>query len=374
MYCFTSITNNYIPKARVLANSLKTFHPDWKFALVICEPLHDSVELQNEPFDQIITLSELGIPNLESWIFKHNVMEICTAAKGPAAAYIAATTETDKLMYLDPDIVVFDSLDDISAQLDISPIILTPHQTKPEITSIDIFRNEMCFLKHGSYNLGFFAVRCEGQGQDFINWYRDRLLEFCYIDFNQGLYTDQRWCDLAPILFDQLYINRDPTCNLARWNVSQRSLSKRESQKYFIEESPLKFFHFSSYDSGQGKKEIARYARKDHCLFELWDWYGEQLKINGEADFSKMEWKYDRFNSGARITQEMRLLYRVRADLQKAFPFPFSDNNPYGFFEDWYSKNSDITPSRRENVHRFVDKLIDKINSVCPWQVRQHFL
>jgi len=369
MYCFTSIINNYLPKARILANSLKKFHPDWKFVLVVCEPLHESVEPQNEPFDRIIALSELGIPNLESWIFKHNVMEICTAAKGPAAAYIAATTKTDKLMWFDPDIVIFDSLSDISLQLDISPIIFTPHQTKPEISPIDISRNEMNFLKHGSYNLGFFAVRCEGQGQDFLNWYRDHLLEFCYIDFNQGLYTDQRWCDLAPILFDQLYINRDPACNVARWNVSQRRLSKRGSQKYFIEGKPLKFFHFSGYDSGQGKKEISRYVKKGDCLFELWDWYGRQLKIHGQDDFSRIEWKYDRFNGGLKITQEMRQLYREKKKLQKTYPFPFSDNNAFASFKDWYIKNGKVAfrgHSRRQNVHRLVDRLIDMINNMRP--------
>lgn len=369
MYCFTTIVNNYLPKARVLTNSLKKFHPDWKFVLVVCEPLHESVEPKNEPFDKIITLSELGIPNLESWIFKHNVMEICTAAKGPAAAYIAATTKTDKLMYLDPDIVVFDSLSAISSQLDISPIIFTPHQTKPEIRTIDISRNEISFLKHGSYNLGFFAVRCEGQGWDFLNWYRDRLLEFCYIDSNHGLYTDQRWCDLAPILFDRLYINRDPAYNLARWNVSQRRLSKRGSQKYFIGENSLKFFHFSGFDSGLGKKEISMYVRKDDCLFELWDWYGKQLEIHGQADFSRMEWEYDRFNNGSKITQEMRLLYREKKYLQTTFPFPFSDNKTFGSFKDWYITKRNVTfrgLTRRQKVHRFVDRLIDIINSMRP--------
>ncbi len=367
MYCFTSIINNYLPKARILATSLKIFHPDWKFVLVVCEPLHESVQLQHEPFDQIITLSDLDIPDLESWIFKHNVMEICTAVKGPAAAHIAANTKTDKLIYFDPDIAIFDSLSNISSQLDISPIILTPHQTRPEISLSDVYSNEVCFLKHGSFNLGFFAVRCEGQGWDFLNWYRDRLLEFCYIDPNQGLYTDQRWCDLAPILFDQLHIDRDPSCNVARWNVSQRRLSKHDSQKYLVDGTLLKFFHFSGFDSGQGEKEIGRYATKDDCVFELWDWYGKQLEKHGQSGFEKMEWKYDRFDDGREITREMRLCYRERKDLQEAFPFPFGSNSKYGSFSDWYAKNGNAIydgPGWRQNVHRFVDRFIDGINNM----------
>jgi hypothetical protein len=33
MLVFTSVTKSYLPKARVLAKSIKRFHPDWTFVL-----------------------------------------------------------------------------------------------------------------------------------------------------------------------------------------------------------------------------------------------------------------------------------------------------------------------------------------------------
>ena len=41
---FTSVANNYIPKARILAESLKKFHPDWYFILLIKINLSQSQE------------------------------------------------------------------------------------------------------------------------------------------------------------------------------------------------------------------------------------------------------------------------------------------------------------------------------------------
>lgn len=377
MYCFTSITNNYLPKARILGRSLKKFHPDWKFVVVISEPVHEMVNLENEPFDQIVTIGELNIPNLEAWIFKHSIMEICTAVKGPAALYIVETTKAEKLVYLDPDISLFDSLDEISQLLDVHPIILTPHQTKPETEKDDVLANEVCFLKHGVYNLGFFAVRCKGQGLDFLNWYRDRLLEFCYIDFDWGLYTDQRWCDLAPVLFDELHIHRDPGCNVARWNLSQRHLYKDETGKYFVDETPMKFFHFSGYDSGQGVVEIGRYVDGDHCFHELWDWYAKQLKIQGHGNISKSEWKYNKFITGTKITREMRLLYRNRKDLQQFFPNPYMNDGTLNSYENWYAHHMNpgqAKPDLRAKIHSCIDVCIDWLNNCRSWfKPRQDF-
>ena len=345
MYVFTSITNNYLPKARVLCHSLKKFHSDWKFIVVISEALDESIKVSEESFDQVLTIHDLNIPQLKGWIFKHTIMEICTAVKGPAAVYIAKMTGTDKLIYLDPDIAVFDSLEDISIKLDEFPVILTPHQTKPETNTTDVLNNEVCFLKHGIYNLGFFAVKCEGQGNEFLNWYCERLLEFCYIDFDWGLYTDQRWCDLAPTLFDKLLIYRDPGCNVARWNLSQRQLDKDKSGKFIVDGQPLRFFHFSGYDSGQGINEIVRYVDKDHVLHDLWRWYTRNLKENGQEDLGDLPWKYSFFSSGKKIIPAMNKLYRNRSDLQRAFPDPFLNNGSLNSFENWYAHEFPVTPN-----------------------------
>ena len=63
MLVYTSITKSYLPKARVLVKSVKKFHPDWKFVLLFSDELPAGFDLKNEPFDEILTIELLGLPN-----------------------------------------------------------------------------------------------------------------------------------------------------------------------------------------------------------------------------------------------------------------------------------------------------------------------
>ena len=85
-----------------------------------------------------------------------------------------------KWFSLDPDIAVFAPLDAIDALLERHSIVLTPHQTEPESSRSAILDNEVSSLKHGVFNLGFIAVSNSEQGLRFVDWWSDRLRDFCY--------------------------------------------------------------------------------------------------------------------------------------------------------------------------------------------------
>ena len=79
---------------------------------------------------------------------------------------------------LDPDIAVFNDLHEFEELLDSYSIIITPHVTIPEQEKAAIMDNEICALKHGAYNFGFYAVKNDKNGLAFAKWWRDRLLDF----------------------------------------------------------------------------------------------------------------------------------------------------------------------------------------------------
>ncbi|MEA2551943.1 MAG: hypothetical protein QOJ65_119 [Fimbriimonadaceae bacterium] len=337
MQCFTSITNNYIPKARVLARTLKSHHPDWKLHLVLSEPLHPSVRPFEEPFDSIINIDELGIPNLQSWIFKHRVTEICTAVKGLAALWIIERENADRIIYFDPDIAVFNDLSHLNDLLDQHPILLAPHQSKPEHAKHSIVANEIGSLRWGVFNLGFFAARKDGQGGEFLKWWSERLSQFCYDDIPYGLFTDQRWCDLAPVFFDQLHILRDPQFDVATWNLTQRTMTMSPEGQLQIDGKPLGFYHFSGYDSEAGF-QMVRHLFQDtkHPIFDVWEWYLDQIRIYGQEELGNAAWQYARFSNGAKIEDAMRKTYRERPDLETAFPNPFRVEEGKDSFYAWW--------------------------------------
>jgi hypothetical protein len=319
----------------VLATTLKRKHPDWAFDLMISQPLPD-LDWSAEPFDRVLTVEDLSIENPVGWVFTHQAVEVCTAVKGPAAAHILDSTGTDKLIYLDPDIAVFNSLDALSELLDDHPILLTPHQVQPEQTLDAIVDNEICSLKHGVYNLGFLAIRNEGQGRDFVNWWRDRLLHFCYDDIPNGLFTDQRWCDLAPAFFDELHIIRAPEYNVATWNLAHRDVVMTRDGTIHVDGAPLRFYHFTGFDSGAGATMARKYAPDEHIVHEMWAWYIRQLEVHGQEAFGAIPWTYDAFDNGVPITPRMRRLYRHRRDLQEHFTDPFDTRRADGGFLAWW--------------------------------------
>lgn len=344
MHCFTSITNNYLPKARVLAKTLKRHNPDWHLHVVLSEPPHGSVLPEREPFESIVTIDQLGIDNLESWIFKHRVTEICTAVKGLAAEWLLNEHDTDRIIYFDPDIAVFNDLNDLAKKLDKHPVLLAPHQSKPEYARPSIIANEIGSLRWGVFNLGFFAIRKEGQGARFLNWWRDRLLEFCYDDIPYGLFTDQRWCDLAPIFFDQLYILREAQYDVATWNLSQREMTVSKDGTILVDGKPLGFYHFSGYDSAAGIKMVRHlFDDETHVIFDIWEWYLDQINKEGQETLGNAEWKYARFSNGQKIEDAMRKLYRERPDPQAIFPNPFQTEKEPTFLSWW---NREIVKER----------------------------
>lgn len=332
MLVFTSCINNYIPKARVLASTLKSFHPDWTFCLLLGEAPPADFHLDEEPFDRLMGFDELAIPNYRSWLFRHRVVEICTAAKGPALHHFLTCEKHEKVMYLDPDIMVCNPLTPLETLLDEHDFLLTPHQLTPQKTEQSIKDNELITLRHGAFNLGFVAAARRGDGLAFARWWRNRLLKYCYDDIPNGLFTDQRWCDLAPVFFPGLHIVRDPGCNVASWNLPERAITQTENGIFLANGSPLRFYHFTGFDSGAGDGMTARYGGNVPAVRELWQRYRERLAASGQALLGKQRWAYMSFSDGTPITDAMRLLYRERKDLQTTFPDPFRLSS----YRDWY--------------------------------------
>lgn len=340
MHFFTSITTNYLPKARVLANSVKKNCENSWFILVICDDLPSKFNLEEEPFDEVWDIESLGLPveNLNMWIFQHTVVELCTAVKGQAM--LNMLNKYEKCVYLDPDMVVFDNLKELECLLDNHDVILTPHVTHREEEDQHIRNNEIASLRYGTYNLGFLAVKKGENGLEFTKWWRDRLCKYCFDDIPTGLFTDQKWIDLAPGLFDGIYILRDPSYNVATWNITWRNVSLSEG-RYKVNDIDLKIYHFSGFDSGAQEMMLKMNGEDNKTLWELRENYIIEQAKNGQEELGKMKGKFDMFDNGEIISKEMRILMRNRLDLQEYFKEknPFCATGEKSYY-NWYRNNA----------------------------------
>jgi hypothetical protein len=336
MHVFTSVTANYLPKAAALAHSIKRVHPEAIFHLVLSDEMPDCPAANTAAFDSLIRIQDLPIDGLRSWIFKHRLVELCTAVKGAAFQYIAERFGAERIYYFDPDILVCKRLDALERTLDRHGILLTPHQYLPDSEMQAISDNEICCLRNGVYNLGFLAVRMAGQGRQFIDWWAERLRLFCYDEVHNGLFTDQRWVDLAPAFFDDIAILREPQYNVATWNLTSRVATGRAPYDILINGVPLVFYHFSGFDSGAQKIMLERYGAHSPVLFDLREWYLARCEDLGQATLGEIDCVYNRFSNGERITNAHRALYRKRPDVIQTFPDPFDAADPGRSYFHWY--------------------------------------
>lgn len=339
-YVFTSIAPNYLPKARILAGLVKRHSPEARFCVWVAAFERPAWAGRVPEFDEVVTLRDLPLESVEGWVFRHSLVELCTAVKGFALEDLLARPECTAVFYFDPDIMVFTALEELAAEFERGSVLLTPHLTEPERSLEAVLDNERAALQHGIYNLGFLAVRNDAEGRRFAAWWSARLSELCYDDIPRGLFTDQRWVDLAPAFFASVAIVRDPGWNVATWNLTHRQIEGSLGQGFTVNGvAPLRFFHFSGLDSGAQLAMLRKYGAAMPALFELRKWYlAESERLDKQVPVAD-EWPLGRFGNGEPITQEHRVLYRTREDLRSAFPNPYSTNDVNASYYHWFEAN-----------------------------------
>ncbi len=321
--CYSSFTFSYLNRARVLFQTLRRFHPTWELVALITDrpPPSFVFDPAREPFDRVVWAQDLAIPDFQQWLFKHDVVEVCTAVKGPFL-HQACGWGSDAVIYLDPDTALFSSLEPLEALLEDHDILLTPHLTDPNDEAEAIRDNDLSASRTGIFNLGFVAVRTTGEGARFAKWWNDRLLDWCYDDMPNGLFVDQRWCDHVPALFDKVKVVRDPGYNVASWNLSTRTLAVQKDGAITVNGHTLRFWHFTKLGP-MGDAMTRKYGGRNFPVYEIWGWYKRQVAAATDPAIPARWWAYGTYSDGTPIEKPHRELFRDRADLQAAFPDPF---------------------------------------------------
>ncbi|MBM6618239.1 glycosyltransferase [Bacillus suaedaesalsae] len=321
MIICTSICANYLPKAMALAESVKKVDSRIKFLVCLTEREVHQVAENFKSFDYIVLSKDIGFSNFDQFIFKHTIVEASTAVKGQLFRYMLDNfLDEDKFVYLDPDIIVYSEFSELNEVLERESIVLTPHMLKPG--NIDM---EISSLKHGAFNLGFLAIKRSEEANRFINWWAERLFFYCYDDIPAGLFTDQKWINLAPGFFN-IYILKHFGYNYATWSLLTRNLTK-EGENYMVEGQTLRFIHYSGIDSGSINWAINEWLGENNTspFIQLYNDYKKTLKNFGQSILGKIPWSYGYYNSGEFIEKEVREMYKRGLYWELEHPYDLSN-------------------------------------------------
>lgn len=320
MIVFTSICTNYAHKARTLAESVKKNIPDARF--LVCLTEREVPESMNSPyFDEVILSKDMWPGNFNRYIYKHAIVEASTSVKGHFFKYIIENyLEEDKFIYLDPDCYVYSDFVELRDLLNTRPIILCPHLLQPG--NIDM---ELSSTAHGVYNLGFLAVNRSEEAVRFINWWADRLYLFCYDDILRGIFTDQKWIDLAPCFFD-VEIFKHRGYDFATWSLLDCGLTE-DNGSYFVKGDPLRFIHFSGYGNVIERCMKDWLPAGEHLFRDIYKNYSVLHEKNDEDGVSRTPWSYSQYYSGEKIDDKLRIQYRSNNDVMFSIEDPFALSN-----------------------------------------------
>jgi glycosyltransferase involved in cell wall biosynthesis len=310
---FTIVSNNYLHYANTMFESLKEHCPQADLVLGLCDAR--TAETDCPAADDIVPIDQLDIPQLGAFIYQYSILELNTAIK-PYIIELLMKRGYRKVIYFDPDIRIFRSLDEMLALLDEHNVLLTPHLT--DILDDGKAPTELQILQAGSYNLGFIGLRTCEETLKLAKWWQDKLYKECVVDLPRNLFVDQKWMDLVPSMFERVYINRDPSWNIAYWNLNHRSLERQEDGSYTVDGRPLTFFHFSGFsiEASTLSKHQNRFNKNfSSALRDLCTYYEQALLRNGIERFKRLPYAFSKFADGVPVPDAARRLIRTDSRL-----------------------------------------------------------
>jgi hypothetical protein len=329
----TVATRSYFHLAKTVMESIaKTGTAAERFVFLV-DATSDNSPYSSNLF-RTITLESIPVPKRQQTCFTHSAFEMSALSKPFVVDYLLHHGYT-RVLYIDADTYVYHSLDCAIGQLDYHDGLFTPHITR----SLDDEHrpNDLVILTAGTINTGFFALKACGTTGALLKWWQEKVIHDCYDEPQRGVFVEQRWIDLISSLFPTFVLDRSPGMNVAHWNLPHRQITKTGA-KYYVDATPLIFFHFSGFDPHNPSvlsKYDTRFLKKGmpEPIPELITEYVDRLKANGLDLYANQPYRFDYFSDGKTLISPLvRKVYRNDKSIQRVYgEDPFDVNKDPGF-------------------------------------------
>jgi hypothetical protein len=327
---YTTVTTaSYLPRAMIMAKSVKRHMPDCKVIVCIVEDkMPVNKERLNAYFDHIILAKDLGFSNFQQFVFQYNQAQAACACKAQLMLYLLENYRNyNYFVFLDSDTRVYGPFNELLDDLEKNEIILSPHFVQFDENN-PLYHLRTIHLS-GIFNTGLFAIKRGNESYRFLHWWANILLKFCYLNQEIGLFNEQKWLDLATGQFE-FFIQKDPGYNVGPWNFHERFLTLNNKNKYMVNNKPLRLFHFSGIYSSYFDQRVNMTSQNQMVLLnDLKNKYMQGLEIVDKELLSIIPWSYDYFDSGLPINGGSRIIFRERPELFKQIDNPFSMSNEF---------------------------------------------
>jgi hypothetical protein len=240
-YHFCTIsTYSHLYKVYALADSIKEQYPGFVLHVLVvdseeklqfenCRFLALSGIRKNNTADGIIT-KYIGSKDKLRWALKPVFMH-----------WLLEQEEIDRVIYLDNDLFFFNDYRFLFDLLSTHSFILTPHYYK-----IDPKKGQNWLeanFRVGMFNAGFAGANKVALAS--LNWWAECCAYRCEKSSFRGLFDDQKYLDLIPVMEETAHIVTHKGCNLAGWNMELCPRGMVNGEVIIDSKFPVVFIHFN---------------------------------------------------------------------------------------------------------------------------------
>jgi hypothetical protein len=235
----TIVDRSYLPRVLILHQSLVDTCPSFRLR-VCCTDEQTRTLLVRSRRPNLVAMSladvEAHDPSLARLKQARSLPEYCFTAKPSLCLYVLDTEpEVQSIVYLDSDLMF---LQDPTRGFELGEdsILLVPQRHAPgREREAELF---------GSFQAGTVGFQRSQEGLAALRWWRERCLEWCSYEHEDGKWTDQRYLEDWPQRFDGVRVLEDPGWGLAPWNAWQYRL-EAQGGTALVDGRPVVFYHHS---------------------------------------------------------------------------------------------------------------------------------
>ena len=293
MRVLTIATLDSLPRARVLASSLRRYEPDWthEVVLVAGEETVAAAAESDRSLDVCAAGSELDL-DVEALLALHDEHELI-ALLTPALLAHSAKRVPGPVLHLPSTVWVLADLQPIESALASHSVLLAP-RVAAELPEDGLEPSPSQLDRAGRMDEAIIGVDDSPESRRFLAWWSDHVEQALgSLDARQSGERPEdrpwlaRFLELAPARFATAVLD-DPGCNLSLWNLHRRTLQTGTNRVSVDGRWPLRFLHLPGFEPDHPSRLAANASRarvsRSPALHELCERYARELLDAGWSD------------------------------------------------------------------------------------------
>ncbi len=266
----TTTTFSHLYKVFALAESLKKYGSEFTLHVLMVDGKTKFPEFENCVFYKLPSIAPTlaGQTIIDKYSTSGQLDKLRWSLKPVFMSMLIKKPEIHKLIYLDNDILFFSAYQFLFDLLNKHSFLLTPHFYKS-----DPKKEQNWFesnFRVGLYNAGF--VGANKKAIDSLQWWAESCSYRCEKNYFRGLFDDQKYLDLIPVMNEDALVLHHRGCNVASWNKDTNLRSVTDNQITIAGKYPVVFIHFNPFTIRQIEDGA------DEILRPLYEKYFEVLK------------------------------------------------------------------------------------------------